>query len=170
MDFEALYGELAHGVEIVRELIFGVSQAEAQIKPTPDSWSILEVICHLYDEEREDFRPRLDIMLHRPNDPFPPNNTVENVTMRRYNERDLAEVFAAFAAERAKSLDWLRSLNNPDWDAVYTTPYRTMKAGDMFTSWVAHDSLHIRQLNELRWSRIVRLAAPYDDVGYAGDW
>lgn len=169
MDFEALYGELAHGIEIIRQLIVGVSQEEAQIKPAPDAWSILEVICHLYDEEREDFRPRLDIMLHRPDEAFPPNETVENVTRRRYNERDLVEVFEGFAAERAKSLDWLRSLNNPNWDAPYTTPYRSMKAGDMFASWVAHDSLHIRQLNELRWARIGRYAAPYD-LGYAGEW
>lgn len=169
MDFEALYGELAHGIDVIRALLIGVTQEQAQIKPSPDEWSILEVVCHLYDEEREDFRPRLDIMLHHPDQPFARNDTVGNVTARRYNERDLAEVFEAFAAERAKSLDWLRSLNDPDWDAAYTTPYRTMKAGDMFASWVAHNSLHIRQLNELRFARILRLAEPYD-VGYAGDW
>ncbi len=169
MDFETLYGELAHGIEIVRALLVGVTQEQAQIKPSPDSWSILEVVCHLYDEEREDFRPRLDIMLHRPSEPFAPNDTEGNVTTRRYNARDLQEVFEGLVAERAKSLDWLRSLNNPNWEAPYTTPYRTMKAGDMFASWVAHDSLHIRQLNELRRARIVRTAAPYD-VAYAGDW
>ena len=44
-----------------------------------------------------------------------------------------------------------------------------MKAGEMFASWVAHDNLHIRQLVELRRSRIVSLAEPFD-VGYAGEW
>ena len=58
--------ELANGVEIVRQLVAGVSPAEARFKPTSETWSILEVVCHLYDEEREDFRPRLDIALHRP--------------------------------------------------------------------------------------------------------
>ncbi len=36
MDFEALYGELAHGVEIVRALLIGVTQEQAQIKPSPE--------------------------------------------------------------------------------------------------------------------------------------
>ncbi len=78
-------------------------------------------------------------MLHRPSEPFAPNDTESNVTARHYNERDLQEMFEGFVAERAKSLDWLRSLNNPDWEAAYTTPYRTMTAGDMFASWVAHE-------------------------------
>ena len=44
-----------------------------------------------------------------------------------------------------------------------------MKAGDLLASWVAHDNLHTRQLVELRRSRLVELAQPYD-VRYAGDW
>ncbi len=44
-----------------------------------------------------------------------------------------------------------------------------MSAGEMFVSWVAHDNLHIRQLVELRRSRIVSLTAPYE-IGYAGEW
>ncbi len=169
MEFEALYHELARAPEIIRALVNGVSQEDSQIRPAPESWSILEVVCHLYDEEINDFRPRLDIMLHHPEQDFAPNDSQRWVTERRYNERDLAEMLAGFAAERARSLSWLDSLTNPDWEAVYTTPWRTMKAGDMFASWVAHDSLHIRQLNELRWARIVRLAAPCD-VAYAGGW
>jgi hypothetical protein len=44
-----------------------------------------------------------------------------------------------------------------------------MKAGDMLSSWVAHDNLHMRQLVELRRSRIVVITEPYD-IQYAGDW
>ena len=39
----------------------------------------------------------------------------------------------------------------------------------MFTSWVAHDDLHIRQLTELRRAQIERITKPYK-IGYAGDW
>jgi hypothetical protein len=44
-----------------------------------------------------------------------------------------------------------------------------MKAGDMFASWIAHDSLHIRQLVELRRHRIKNITKPYD-IRYAGEW
>ena len=44
-----------------------------------------------------------------------------------------------------------------------------MKAGEMFSSWAAHDNLHMRQLVELKRHRLINLVKPYD-VGYAGDW
>jgi hypothetical protein len=44
-----------------------------------------------------------------------------------------------------------------------------MRAGDMLASWVAHDNLHIRQLVELRRSRIESITQPYE-IEYAGDW
>lgn len=169
MEFETLYQELVDNLDIFRALLVGVTQAEAQIKPAPDEWSILEVIGHLYDEERFDFRPRLDVILHHADQPFSPNDPQEEIQERRYNERDLEAVFESFAAERSRSLDWLRSLKSPDWDIAYTTPYRTMTAGDMFASWVAHDNLHMRQLIELRRARIERMTAPYI-LEYAGDW
>jgi len=169
MEFETLYEELARGPEIIRALLSGVTQAEAQLRPAPDSWSILEVVCHLYDEEVNDFRPRLDVMLHRPGDDFAPNNPQEWVTERKYNEQNLGVMLGKFLAERDKSLNWLRGLSGANWEAPYTTPWRNMKAGDMLGSWVAHDNLHVRQLVELRHARVLRITEPFD-VGYAGDW
>lgn len=169
MQFEVLYQELAQGPEIISVLVAGITQAEAQVKPAPESWSILEVICHLYDEEREDFRQRLDIILHRPEEQWPPIDPEGWVTSRKYNERDLAEVLENFVAERKQSLVWLRGLSASNWEAEYVTPFGSIQAGDMFASWVAHDNLHLRQLVELRRARIVNLAEPYD-VRYAGVW
>jgi hypothetical protein len=74
MEFETLYQDLKHGAEIINSLVSRITQAQAQARPAPDSWSILEVICHLGDEEREDFRQRLDITLHRPQEAWPPIN------------------------------------------------------------------------------------------------
>lgn len=65
MTFERLYQELSHSTKMIRALTAGISQEDAQIKPTPKTWSTLEVICHLYNEEREDFREHLDFILHR---------------------------------------------------------------------------------------------------------
>ena len=169
MQFETLYQELACGAEIVGKLVTGVTQAEARSRPNPESWSVLEVVCHLVDEEREDFRQRLDIMLHRPDEPWPPIDPKGWVTGRKYNDRDLAEMLDRFVAERGQSLAWLRGLAAPNWEAEYLAPFGPIKAGDMLAAWVAHDNLHMRQLVELRRSRVVHLTEPYD-VQYAGDW
>ncbi|MBX3057957.1 MAG: DinB family protein [Anaerolineae bacterium] len=169
MVFENLYQELARGLEIIPLLVTDMTQAAAQVKPDPDSWSALEVICHLYDEEREDFRQRLDIMLHRPQEPWPPIDPQGWVTARQYNQRDLAKMVEKFKAERNQSLVWLKGLSAPNWEAEYTNQWGSMKAGDMFAAWVAHDNLHTRQLVELRRHRLLNLTTPYD-VGYAGNW
>ena len=169
MQFEIPYQELARGAEIIPALVSGITQAEARSRPAPESWSIVEVVCHLWDEEREDFRQRLDIILHRPGETWPPIDPQGWVTARKYNDRDLAEALDNFVAERNQSLAWLRRLSAPNWEAEYITQFGPIKAGDMLASWAAHDNLHMRQLVELRRSRVVSIAEP-DDVGYAGEW
>ncbi len=169
MNFDALYLELVDSTNMIMALLAGISEEEARIKPAADSWSVLEVICHLYDEEREDFREHLDFILHRQDQSWHPIDTLRWVTERKYNEQNLREMKEKFFGERSKSLDWLKGLEGVNWDISYTTPYRTMTAGDMFASWVAHDNLHLRQLVELRRAHIERISQPYI-VEYAGDW
>jgi hypothetical protein len=169
MEPNILIEELACGEEILPKLVEGISQVAAQLKPDVKTRSILEVVGHLYDEEREDFRVRLEIMLTRPNDPWPPIHPEEWVTERAYNEQDLVTVVRRFVEERQNSLMWLRKLENPAWDATVTSPFGSMRPGDMLASWVAHDNLHMRQLVELRRWRIEQITAPFD-LRYAGDW
>jgi hypothetical protein len=56
MEFSILYQELQNSTEMIRALLAGVEPEAARLKPSAESWSILEVVCHLYDEECEDFR------------------------------------------------------------------------------------------------------------------
>lgn len=169
MEFEILYQNLARGAEIIRALTIGLAQEEACSKPDPESWSVLEVLCHLYDEEREDFRYHLDAILHRPAEEWESYNPGAWVTERGYNQRNFAETVNNFLAEREQSLTWLKSLSTPNWEAKHTNQYGSITAGEMFSAWVDHDNLHIRQLVELRHARIANLAKPYD-VRYAGEW
>ena len=166
-------GQLIQQMELngsrIRALVEGVSLEQARWRPEPGSWSILEVINHLLDEEREDFRLRLDIILHRPAEPWPPIDPQGWITARRYNERQLEPSLQNFLEERKASLAWLRNLSSPDWNAAYETKFGRMTAGDMLASWAAHDLLHMRQLVELQRAYLVQIAGPYA-VGYAGDW
>jgi hypothetical protein len=155
---------------VIYALAAGVDGDQARWKPTTDDWSILEVINHLYDEERDDFRTRLDLILHDPTADFPPIDPPLWVIERHYNERDFTESVQNFLSEREKSLAWLRSLEHFDPIAEHRHPqFGSMSAGEMLAAWVAHDCLHIRQLNELHYGYLARTAQPYS-VLYAGDW
>jgi len=169
MDFRTLYLELVDSTGMIQSLLAGITDDEARIKPAPDSWSILETLCHLYDEEREDFRPRLQFILGHAEGTWSPIHPGAWVVERQYNEQSLRTVKDRFFAERGQSLDWLRGLESSEWDAAYAGDTRGLRAGDMFASWVAHDNLAIRQLVELRRARLEQITQPYS-VDYAGDW
>jgi hypothetical protein len=169
MEFQVLYQELVNSTEMIRALLAGINQTEAQAKPSPGSWSILEVVCHLYDEEREDFREHLDFILHRQYETWHPIAPQAWVKLRKYNERNFKTMHSKFFRERAASLLWLKALKNTDWNRTYKSKWGSMRAGDMFTAWAAHDNLHIRQLVELRRARIEKISKPFK-IQYAGEW
>jgi hypothetical protein len=168
--------DLAHAIDALNQnavaiqALATVSGEQARWKPSPDDWSILEIINHLADEEREDFRQRLDYTLHRPGEAWPPIDPAGWVVSRDYNARDPDESLADFLVERGASLAWLRRLATPDWSQAYHHPAAgRMTAGDLLASWVAHDGLHIRQLAEVRRAYL-QVVYPGALIEYAGDW
>jgi hypothetical protein len=74
MNFDYLTARMADNAEVIRTLVQVVADQQARWRPDPTSWSILEVVNHLYDEEIEDFRAHLDVILRqsRPQNPRPP--------------------------------------------------------------------------------------------------
>ena len=169
MEFKTLYQELVNSTEMIQALLVGISQEEAQFKPAPESWSILEVVCHLHDTEREDFREHLDFILHRQSEEYHVINPQGWITERKYNEQNFVEMQEKFFAERKKSFEWLKKISNSDWDITYNSQYGSVNAGEMFSCWITHDNLHIRQFVELRRARIENITKPYP-IEYAGDW
>lgn len=169
MDYQLLKNNLLINVQRIHQLIQGVAFEQARWRPDPSSWSIVEVINHLLDEERLDFRVRLDIILHFPDNPWPPIDPKGWVIEGNYQQRDLDDSFAKFLTERRNSLNWVEKLESPNWDAVYTTSFGTMKAGDILCAWVAHDLLHMRQLIELHYAYLATTTKPFS-MEYAGEW
>ena len=167
---EIALDRLAASGEAVAALARSVSDVQARWKPTPQEWSVLEVLGHLLDEEREDFRTRLDYILHRPGETWPPIDPVAWARDRGYNERGREPAVEAFVWERHASLRWLEALPRPDWTAAHQHPrLGRVTAGEMLAAWVAHDHLHIRQLNQLHWQYLAETVSPFS-LTYAGGW
>jgi GNAT superfamily N-acetyltransferase len=161
---------LAASSAAIRDLVAGLDPGEAAWKPSPDRWSILEVVNHLADEEVEDFRTRIDLLLHHPGTPWPPNDPEGWVLSRRYAERDPPESLARFLAVREASLAWLASLGDADWERTCEHPRAgRLSAAGLLASWPAHDLLHVRQIARLRHEWLSRAARPHS-TAYAGEW
>lgn len=138
-------------------------------RPAPGKWNLLEIVCHLYDEEREDFRARVRYALESPGTPLASIDPAGWVKSRDYAAQDFAEKLAAFLRERDASIAWLRSLRSPRWDAAFEHPQLgRVTAGFFLANWLAHDYLHLRQITRLEYQRLQQEAG--ENLRYAGEW
>lgn len=153
----------------LQTLLAHLPPEDARQRGAAGQWSILEIIAHLADEEDADFRTRARLTLEDPARDWPKIDPEGWATERRYNERDLSTELDRFAAARAESLAWLRSLDDPDWNTVHEHPRGNLTAGDLLASWAAHDALHLRQIAK-RLHELAARDAPGRDIGYAGPW
>lgn len=167
MEHKEIIRRLAHNEGMIQGLVRGLDKEQVRWQPGPKKWSVLEVINHLYDEEREDFRRRLDLTLHKPGAAWPANDPEKWVSERRYNERDYENSIDGFLSERRKSIAWLEKLETPEWNAAYDHPvFGTVLAGDLLCAWLAHDYFHARQISNILLLYTEMISAPFS-IRYA---
>jgi hypothetical protein len=170
MDALHLIDSLERFASVLPAAVAGTSAEDARWTPPDGAWSILEIVCHLHDEEIRDFRTRLRLTLEEPTQDWPPIDPEAWARDEKYNERDLAEMAQRWLAERRASISWLRSLRNLDWSKSRTHPAAgTIHAGDLLTSWAAHDALHLRQIAKRMFQLAERDGAEFNSR-YAGEW
>lgn len=168
MDTESLITKMEATAEAIHTLTVDVSDDAATWTPDPDAWSLLDVINHLAYEEEHDFRARLDLVLHSPQQALASGDPARGVT-EQGRRRGLDLACERFLEARRESLRWLRTLQAPDWDQAIEIPFGRLRAGDILAAWAAHDLLHLRQLIELRYHLLAQSGKPYA-VRYAGEW
>jgi hypothetical protein len=169
MNIEWTTRQLEANKLVYKEMLENICCDEYSWKPLPVKWCLLEMLCHLYDEEREDFRARVKHTLENPDQPLKPINPQGWIIGRKYMEQDYDKVLRDFLSERENSIHWLRSLKNPDWESYFTHPsLGKMSAMKFLANWLAHDYLHFRQITKLKFDYLKHMSG--EDLSYAGDW
>jgi hypothetical protein len=169
MDSNYIIKQLEINKGVFQNLLSGLTKEEYLWKPEPTKWCLLELVCHLHDEEIEDFRTRVRCVLENPEKPLPSFDPGGAVKSRNYIGQNYEEVLSKFSKERDASIEWLRSLSAPNWDNTYQHPsFGPMKAKLFFTNWLVHDYLHIRQAVKLKYDYIAETTK--EDLRYAGEW
>jgi hypothetical protein len=123
-----------------------------------------EVMYHVYNEERIDFRKHLKEMLRPEPLPWQPWSEEQMKPIE-----SCRQALQNFLTEREDSIAWLRALQAPNWDTSVQAPWGAIRAGDVLVSWVEHDHLHMRQINELLHAWNAHQGQPYS-VEYGGGW
>jgi len=169
MNHQIIINRLADNKEVFASLLQNIPEELTKWHFDEKKWSLLEIVNHLYDEEREDFRCRLDLTLGEPAVEWPAIDPANWVTDRNYMDRNFIESVDAFLNERKKSIEWLISLDTPNWKSSYHHKLLgPMSAENILANWLAHDLLHIRQITTIQWKYLSNMSE--SNLSYAGDW
>ncbi len=160
--------ELAKNAEVFKGLLTGLSTEELHWKGGSSKWNLLIVLCHLVDEEIEDFRARVASVLEDPKQDLSPIDPEGWVLSRKYEQQDYEAKLNTFLSERERSISWLRSLDHPSWDNAHVHPrFGPASAKFFLNNWLAHDILHIRQIAKMKYEYLA--AGSTEGLQYAGD-
>lgn len=169
MDYNLIFIRLEKNLGVFRSLFEDVTREEYLWKQSPEKWCMLEILCHLYDEEREDFRIRLDYALRSSLDAPPSIDPRGWVQEREYMSRKYIDMLDKFLEERKSSINMLWALESPDWNNYFTHPQLgKITAHKMLNNWLAHDYLHIRQITRLKYDYLKHISS--EPLDYAGNW
>jgi hypothetical protein len=170
-DSSALLGdsrhELARLLPALDALLAGLDEATWHARPAPAEWAPVEIVCHLRDEETEDFGARLRVVVLGEAS-FTPIDPERWAVERRYGEAAPDEALAALRSRRAESLAWLGTLDAAALRGAVRHPQGVTLSGlDLLAAWVCHDRLHLAQMAATLARLWASRWAPLR-VGYAG--
>ena len=164
-----IISSLKNNKETFRQLLGNATDDQIYWSQEPGKWCLLEIVCHLHDEEIEDFRTRVKSVLEDPYQSPPPIDPVGWVKEREYRKQDYERVLGKFLKERDSSINWLESLKDPAWGNTYLHPkLGPMSALLFLANWLAHDILHFRQIIRLKYDYLREMSGI--SLDYAGRW
>ncbi|GGK13683.1 hypothetical protein GCM10007962_04930 [Yeosuana aromativorans] len=142
MTITQIINQLGNNQYIFKSLLVLKSKEEYLWRPQPEKWCLKEIVCHLLDEERDDFRARVKHTLETPLLEMPSINPEGWVLERRYMSQNYDKQVHEFLEERNHSISWLHAQINANWNNVYQHPkLGPLSAKQFLANWLAHDYL-----------------------------
>jgi hypothetical protein len=145
MDRALVIPSLQSTPTLLRALAGDATEAQAATAPKPGEWSMVEVVRHLVQGDRDTFLPRLRRMLAEDRPRF------EGARDASGDRADLAVLLDAFAAARREAVRILASLDEAGWRREGVSPSRGPLSVETYAQTMAeHDTEHLRQIAALR--------------------
>jgi hypothetical protein len=145
--YQMLIEALAGTPRDLARLTKRVDEAATLVRPAPDAWCVKDVIAHLSDIE-EKFRARFVRMVaqNNPHEPLiHPDPANHDLT------KTVQELIEEFAAKRAFTTDYLKTLTHHQWLRTCThETFGQTKLRKQVEILVGHDNEHLAQIVEIR--------------------
>lgn len=105
MNYDNINNKLEASTSTFGSLMGNISEEQAQWKHSADKLSLLEIVNHLYDEERGDFRQRIKNIFKDLEKEWALMAPAEWVTERDYGIKDIKKSLNNFLEERENLLN-----------------------------------------------------------------
>ena len=141
--------ELARFPTVLEALLTDLDATAWRTRPASAEWAPVEIVCHLRDEEIEDFGARLRVVLESGTS-FAPIDPERWAVERRYLDDDGPRALATFRERRTASLGSLAAIVPARLIArVEHRRFGGLSGLDILAAWVEHDRLHLTQLGAM---------------------
>lgn len=119
-------------------------------RPSPDQWSLTEIMCHLRDVEREVYHVRFTNLVAEENAFLPGASPDEWAYERKYSEQDGREALEAFLVARQETLEMLSGFSADIWQRQGQHAFfGPTSMHELVYLAVRHDDLHWEQIESL---------------------
>ncbi len=141
----------------------GVPKKLAAWRPAPGKWSMLEIVCHLRDMEREAYLARYRRILSEDEPRLPDIDGDVLAIERNYRDQSVAPVLREWLAARRESLKLLRGVKGAAWQraGVHETAGRLTMEDFVRRHAIGNDEAHLGQIEAIqrRHAILERLSA-----------
>ncbi len=164
-DFERrrFFETLAATPQTLKASLKGLSKKVLLFTPAPGKWSILEILCHMRDMEREAYIERYTRVLSEDEPKLPDINGEALAILRAYRSQKAPEVVREWVALRRQTLQLLRKTGKAQWAraGVHETAGRLTMEDLIRRHAVGNDEAHLRQIEAIkrRFAVLDRLAS-----------
>ena len=143
---------------ILSGLMIELTDEDARWKPSPDRFSIAEVLAHLLHSESHCYRMRVDRFLAETRPEFEPDDA--QMYLELYRNADPQESFDRFEELRENNIEFLRGIPAGAGERIALhKQYGEVTLAQMLNEWALHDLAHVRQIAELIRARKYKAGA-----------
>jgi FMN phosphatase YigB (HAD superfamily) len=138
---------LAATPAVLQSLTAGLTEQAWKHEPGPDDWSILEIVCHLRDTEREVHKLQLEALQQQERQPFVPRpDAAVWAKQRKYLNENGPAAIAGLLAARMDTLRDLSEVSAETWEKpARHAIFGPTHFGEVVGFMADHDRLHIQQ-------------------------
>lgn len=151
LDLDEAVALLKRTPAALEALLRGLPETWTRRNEGEDTWSVLDVIDHLSHCEREDWMPRIKILLGSGEErTFEPLDRLPQ--LREVRSDSVEQALERFARLRSKKLDELSALNlqQTDFKRRGRHPeFGAVTLAELLATWATHDLTHLHQISRI---------------------